>query len=98
MIFHYQLLIDFNCIASIISKKAAENISALVLDVKVGRAAFFKSLDSARQVAKSLVCNTHIILQNTGRDRLFIYDEIRWKRLGVKTSKQPPSCLRWTRP
>lgn len=41
--------------ASIISKKAAENISALVLDVKVGRAAFFKSLDSARQVAKSLV-------------------------------------------
>ncbi|XP_046652473.1 thymidine phosphorylase-like [Daphnia pulicaria] len=41
--------------ASIISKKAAENISALVLDVKVGRAAFFKNLNDARLVAKSLV-------------------------------------------
>lgn len=41
--------------ASIISKKAAENISALVLDVKVGRAAFFKELDAARKVAISLV-------------------------------------------
>lgn len=41
--------------ASIISKKAAENISALVLDVKVGRAAFFKNLNDARLVARSLV-------------------------------------------
>jgi len=41
--------------ASIISKKAAENIRALVLDVKVGRAAFFKNMTDARQVAKSLV-------------------------------------------
>jgi len=41
--------------ASIISKKAAENIRALVLDVKVGRAAFFKNLTDARLVAKSLV-------------------------------------------
>ena len=41
--------------ASIISKKAAENIRALVLDVKVGRAAFFKNMTDAREVAKSLV-------------------------------------------
>lgn len=41
--------------ASIVSKKAAENIRALVLDVKVGRAAFFKNMVDARQVAKSLV-------------------------------------------
>ena len=41
--------------ASIISKKAAENISSLVLDVKVGRAAFFKSFENARQVAERLV-------------------------------------------
>ena len=41
--------------ASIISKKAAESIRALVLDVKVGRATFFKTMDDARRVAQSLV-------------------------------------------
>jgi pyrimidine-nucleoside phosphorylase len=41
--------------ASILSKKIAEGISGLVLDVKVGRGAFMKSLDDARNLAKSLV-------------------------------------------
>ncbi|XDV24571.1 hypothetical protein PO909_028704 [Leuciscus waleckii] len=40
---------------SIISKKGAEGLSALVLDVKFGRAALYKDLDSARKLAQSLV-------------------------------------------
>ncbi|MFK7989270.1 MAG: thymidine phosphorylase [Sandaracinaceae bacterium] len=41
--------------ASILSKKLAEGIDGLVLDVKVGRGAFMKNLDDARVLAKSLV-------------------------------------------
>ena len=41
--------------ASILSKKLAEGIDALVLDVKVGRGAFMKSLKDARALASSLV-------------------------------------------
>ncbi len=41
--------------ASILSKKLAEGIDALVLDVKVGRGAFMKDLDRARSLARSLV-------------------------------------------
>ena len=41
--------------ASILSKKLAEGIDALVLDVKVGRGAFMKSLAEARALASSLV-------------------------------------------
>ncbi|XP_044860427.1 thymidine phosphorylase isoform X1 [Mauremys mutica] len=41
--------------ASILSKKAAEKVSALVLDVKFGSAALYTSLDSARTLAQSLV-------------------------------------------
>lgn len=41
--------------ASIVSKKAAEGLEALVLDVKVGKAAFMKSLDEARELATSMV-------------------------------------------
>jgi pyrimidine-nucleoside phosphorylase len=41
--------------ASILAKKLAEGIDALVLDVKVGRGAFMKDLDSARRLAQSLV-------------------------------------------
>ncbi|XP_031467806.1 thymidine phosphorylase-like, partial [Phasianus colchicus] len=41
--------------ASILSKKAAERISALVLDVKFGSAALCPTLDGARELARSLV-------------------------------------------
>ncbi|XP_067387496.1 thymidine phosphorylase isoform X3 [Emydura macquarii macquarii] len=41
--------------ASILSKKAAEKVSNLVLDVKFGSAALYTSLESARSLAHSLV-------------------------------------------
>jgi pyrimidine-nucleoside phosphorylase len=41
--------------SSILSKKLAEGINALVLDVKVGQGAFMKDLASARRLAESLV-------------------------------------------
>jgi pyrimidine-nucleoside phosphorylase len=41
--------------ASILSKKVAEGVSALILDVKWGSGAFMKTLDSARELAQSLV-------------------------------------------
>ena len=46
--------------SSILSKKLAEGIDALVLDVKVGRGAFMKSLDEARVLARTMVdlCKT----------------------------------------
>ncbi|XP_071357906.1 thymidine phosphorylase [Trachinotus anak] len=40
---------------SIISKKGAESLRALVLDVKFGRAALYKDLSSAKELAQSLV-------------------------------------------
>jgi pyrimidine-nucleoside phosphorylase len=45
--------------ASIMSKKLAEGLDALVLDVKVGSGAFMKTLDQARALAQSLVETGH---------------------------------------
>src|SRR3989440_727078 len=41
--------------SSILSKKLAEGIDALVLDVKVGRGAFMKTLTDARLLARTLI-------------------------------------------
>ena len=41
--------------ASIISKKAAEGLGSLVLDVKCGSAAFMKTRNDAEALAKSMV-------------------------------------------
>ncbi len=42
-------------VASILSKKLAEGIDGLVLDVKCGRGAFMKDIDHARALARALV-------------------------------------------
>jgi pyrimidine-nucleoside phosphorylase len=42
-------------VASILSKKLAENLQALVLDVKFGSAAFMREFDQARELARALV-------------------------------------------
>ncbi|MGH9947315.1 MAG: thymidine phosphorylase [Pyrinomonadaceae bacterium] len=42
-------------VASIMSKKLAENLDALVLDVKTGEGAFMQSLEDSKTLAKALV-------------------------------------------
>jgi pyrimidine-nucleoside phosphorylase len=42
-------------VASILSKKLAENLQALILDVKFGAAAFMTSLGQARELARAMV-------------------------------------------
>ena len=42
-------------VASILSKKLAEDLNALVLDVKVGNGAFMTSLETASKLARSMV-------------------------------------------
>lgn len=42
-------------VASIMSKKLAENLDALVLDVKIGNGAFMKKFEDARKLAEALV-------------------------------------------
>jgi pyrimidine-nucleoside phosphorylase len=56
-------------VASILSKKLAENLDALILDVKFGCAAFMQTKADARKLAKAMVklgndcgVNTHAIL------------------------------------
>lgn len=41
--------------ASIVSKKAAESLSALVMDVKYGRGAFMKTRKEAEELAREIV-------------------------------------------
>jgi len=60
-------------VASILSKKLAENLDAMILDVKFGCAAFMQTRPEARKLARAIVAlandcgvNTHAIL--TGMD------------------------------
>jgi len=58
-------------VASILSKKLAEGLSALILDVKFGAAAFMPTLEKARELAQAMVAlgnqcgvNTRALLTN----------------------------------
>ncbi|XP_035384638.1 thymidine phosphorylase [Electrophorus electricus] len=51
---------------SIIAKKGAEGLCALVLDVKYGRAALYKDFNSARNLAQSLITMGNSLGMKTG--------------------------------
>ena len=53
-------------VASILSKKLAESLDALVLDVKFGRAAFMQTKADARKLAKAMVALGNQCGVNTG--------------------------------
>jgi len=52
-------------VASIMSKKLAEGIDALVLDVKTGRGAFMKTLADSRRLARALVSTGNAVGKKT---------------------------------
>lgn len=54
--------------SSIMSKKLASGVDKIVIDVKVGEAAFMKNLESARELAKLMVK----IGQNSGKDTVCV--------------------------
>lgn len=64
------------CTGSIISKKGAEGLNALVLDVKFGRAALYKDLDSARHLAQSLVREL-LLFRQTFKQSYYISTSLR---------------------
>ena len=52
---HWISIISNDILASIISKKAAEQIGSLVLDVKCGKGSFNKTEAQARELATKMV-------------------------------------------
>jgi thymidine phosphorylase len=54
------LFLNSSSLASIISKKAAERVDALVLDVKCGNASFNKTEEVARELASLMVNTTYV--------------------------------------
>lgn len=51
-------------LASIISKKAAAGIKYLILDLKVGSASFFQSIDKAKTFGKQFVSYSNNLKNN----------------------------------
>lgn len=62
--------------ASIMSKKAAEGLDALVLDVKFGKAALYEDLKSARSLAQSLVRHSWVLGQERKRETDFALNNL----------------------
>lgn len=61
-------------VASILSKKLAEGIDGLVLDVKVGKGAFMKNLQDARTLAEALVRTA----RGAGKDCVALLTRMDW--------------------
>lgn len=88
--------------SSIMSKKLAEGLDALVLDIKVGNGAFMETIDRARKLAHSMVRigeshGTRVRAFITGMDQPLGYEvgnanEIR-EAISVLEGKGPPDLL-----